>query len=411
MMVEMTEMTAEPDWYEPWTRGTGAAQATALFTSTFDSAPRAVFSAPGRVNLIGEHTDYNAGLALPTVLRHRTYVAASPRDDDVLDIVSSAGDEFDGPGDRWSCPMDEISPESAGGWPAYPAGVVWALRERGFDGPGLNLAIASCVPLGAGLASSAALTCATARAVNSMWGLALDSPELRIDLAEATIDAENRMARTPTGGMDQYTALFCPEGSAVEIDFATSPPHLRDTPLYFPDYGLVLLVIDTRTRHRLTDGRYAERFAECHEAARALGASTLREVADDPRAGQRVEGLEDPILKKRARHVVNEIDRVRRVTSELAGTAPASERFVEIGRNIYRSHTSLAVDFEVSCPELDLAVNAAWTSGALGARLVGGGFGGAVIALVRRTQMDTTAHTIDRSFQDAGMQRPRFLHV
>jgi galactokinase len=288
---------------------------------------------------------------------------------------------------------------------------VWALRERGYDGPGLNLAIVSCVPLGAGLASSAALTCSTARAVNGSWRLALDSPDQRAELAEAAIEAENRIALTPTGGMDHYTALYCREGSAVEIDFSTSPPRLRDTPLYFPDYGLALLVVDTRKPHRLTDGRYAERFNECREAAKSLGVRTLREVADEPGGARRVEELTDEVLKKRARHVVTEIERVRLVAGELAGTEPAHERFIEIGRQIYRSHTSLAVDFEVSTPELDLAVNAAWTSGALGARLVGGGFGGSAIALVRRTQMDASARIIARSFAEAGMDQPRFLRL
>jgi galactokinase len=331
------------------------------------------------------------------------------RDDDTLAIVSSVGADLEGPGERWQCPLDDISPETTAGWPAYPAGLVWALRERGYSGPGLNLAIASSIPVGAGLASSAALTCSTAKAVNSLWRLALDTPDQRVELAEAAVEAENLMARTPTGGLDQYTSLFCQEGSAIEIDFATSPPKLRPTPLYFPDYGLVLLVIVTPKRHRLTDGRYAERHRECQEAARALGVTSLREVADDPHGLRRVEGLADETLRKRARHVVSEVERVRLVSEELAGTAPAHERFVDVGRQIYRSHTSLAVDFEVSCAELDLAVNAAWTSGALGSRLVGGGFGGAAIALIRRTQMDATSRLIDQSFMDAGLERPRFL--
>ncbi len=411
MMSPMSETASGPEWYEPWAREHGDAKASGAFREHFGTAPQGVWSAAGRVNLIGEHTDYSNGLCLPTVLRHRTFVAASARDDDMLEIVSDAGTAFDGPGTRWSARLDDISPETAAGWPVYPAGVAWALRERGYDGPGLNLAITSCVPLGAGLASSGAVTCATARAINDVWRLSLDSKAARVELAEAAIDAENLVAQTPTGGLDQYTSLFCPEGSVIEIDFATSPPAIREAPLYFPDYGLVLLVIDTRTTHHLTDGRYAERYRECQAAADALGVTKLREVADDPHGMARVEAMTDPVLKKRARHVVSEIDRVRQVSAELAGTGPAHERFVEVGRHIYRSHTSLAVDFEVSCPELDLAVNAAWTSGALGARLVGAGFGGAAIALIRRTQMDATARVIDRSFSEAGLPRPRFLHL
>lgn len=408
-MGKVTAPGPEPRWYEPWVRSAGEARATQFFAEHFGTPAAGVWSAPGRVNLIGEHTDYNLGLSLPTILRHRTFIAGSVRDDDSLVIVSSAGEDLVGPGTRWECPMDDISPSTAEGWPAYPAGLIWALRERGYDGPGLNLAVASSIPIGAGLGSSAALTCGTAIAVNSLWRLALDSTERRIELAEAAQEAENLIARTPTGALDHYTALFCQEGSAIEIDFSTSPLTFQPTPLYFPDYGLVLLIVVTPRRHRLTDGRYAVRHRECQEASSALGVKSLREVADDPQGLRRVETLSDETLRKRARHVVSEIGRVRLVSEELAGTAPAHERFVDVGRQIYRSHTSLAVDFEVSCPELDLAVNAAWTSGALGARLVGAGFGGAAIALIRRTQMDATARLVDLNFIDAGMERPHFV--
>ena len=409
MANEMNSVTPGPLWHEPWDRTSGTTRTSKLFKDNFGSPTTGVWSAPGRINLIGEHTDYNLGLALPTIVRHRTFIAASVRDDGDLVIVSSAGADLVGPGTRWQCPMDDITPETAAGWPAYPAGLVWALRERGYDGPGLNLAIASSIPIGAGLASSAALTCSTAQAVNALWGLALDSGERRIELADAAVDAENLVAQTPTGSLDQYTSLFCPEGSAIEIDFSTSPPEFRPTPLYFPDYGLVVLVIVTPKRHRLTDGRYAERHRECQEAAKALGTKSLREVADDPHGLSRVEGLADERLRKRARHVVTEIERVRAVSADLLGTSPAHERFVDVGRQIFRSHTSLAVDFEVSCPELDLAVNAAWTGGALGARLVGGGFGGAAIALIRRTQVEAIARFVDRSYEESGMGRPLFL--
>lgn len=411
MMNCMADQTLEQEWAEPWTGDKGNALASELFRSTFGDVPSGVWSAPGRVNLIGEHTDYNGGLSLPTTLRHRTYVAASPRADDSVDIVSSAGIELEGPGERWSGRLDDISPTTAIGWPAYPAGVVWALRDRGYEGPGLNIAIASCVPQGAGLGSSAALTCATALAINGVWKLALDHSDARIELAESAIAAENAIAVTPTGGLDQYTSLFCPDGSAIELDFATSPPGMRPSPLYFPDYGLALLIIDTRKRHDLTDGQYAHRFDECRQAASALGVNMLREVADDLGGLARIEGMTDDVLRRRARHVVTEIDRVRLVAAELAGTAPAHERFIDIGHLMYRSHASLTVDFEVSCPELNLAVEAARQNEALGARLVGGGFGGAVAALVRKTKVASIAHEIDRTFVTAGFNRPRFLYA
>jgi galactokinase len=346
---------------------------------------------------------------LPAILRHRTYVAGSRRDDRRLRVTSADGDQFDGPGRTFEIEIDAISPATCEGWPAFVSGVIWALVERGYDGPGLNLAFTSCIPLGAGLGSSAALSCGTARATNDLWRLALDAPESRVDLAESARDAENLVAGTPTGRLDQYAALYGQPDVGLLVDFATSPPTLHETPLHFSDYGLALLIVDTRTSHRLTDGQYAERFRECRDAAASLGARNLREVADSPDALSRVERLEDETLRKRARHVTTEIHRVRAVVDELAGTGPAHDRFVAVGRHLNRSHASLARDFEVSSPTLDLAVDAARASGALGARLVGAGFGGAVITLVRRAQIESTASAIERAFVGAGLQRPRFL--
>lgn len=413
MIAEMTEPTTAtaPLWKEPWKPAQGRAMASDVFLEFFGLAPTGTWSAPGRVNLIGEHTDYNAGLCLPSVLRHGTYVAGSTRDDRRLSIVSADGSTFDGPGVTFDIAIDDISPETCLGWPAFVAGVVWALIERGYDGPGLNLAIASCVPLGVGLGSSAALACATARAVNDLWRLALDAPAARVDLAESARDAENLVAGAPTGRLDQYSALYGQPNSALMIDLAASPPDLHPIPLSIADYGLAFLVVDTQTPHTLTDGGYATRVAECRRAATSLGVAKLREVADRPDALARVEGLEDATLRNRARHVVTEIHRVRAVVDELSGTRPAHERFAEVGHHLDRSHASLADDFEVSSAALDLAVSAAKANGALGARLVGAGFGGAVMALVRRSHLEPSAAAIDRAFLDAGLARPRFLRL
>ncbi len=400
---------APPLWNEPWSREDGESHAALLYESAFGHAPSGTWSAPGRVNLIGEHTDYNAGLCLPTIIHHRAYVSAALRYDKELHLVTGQADG-DG-GETWHGLMDDISHKSAPGWAGYAAGVVWALRERGFEGAGLNIAIESCVPVDAGLASSASLEVAVARAANELWRLALDSHRGRVELAESCVDAENLIVGSPTGGLDQYTALFCNDGEALEMDFATTPPTLRDTPLYFPEYGMELLIIDTRVGHNHADGRYSDRFTECMEAAHQLGAANLREVADQGDALRHVNGLTDETLRKRARHVINEIDRVRKVTGELSGTGPAHERLVEVGALLTRGHTSLAVDFDASCPELDLAVRAASSGGALGARMVGGGFGGSAIALVRRAHMDATARGIDAAFIEAGYDRPQFLHM
>ncbi|MFV0634397.1 galactokinase [Demequina sp.] len=400
-----------PEWLDAWTRGQGEMRARALFKATWEGDPEGAWSAPGRVTVIGEHTDYNGGLTLPTVTAHRTYVAARVRDDDLLRVVSEGAQAFAGPGDRWQARLSEISPDTARGWPAYVASVVWALMERGYEGPGLDLAVASCIPADAGLASSGALECATALAVNALWRLALDSDESHAELAEACVHGEEAIALSPTGGLDQHTQLRCREGEALEMDFASRPPASRHCPLYFPDYGLGLLVVDVRSSARQRTPGFRERQRQCEAAAHALGVAKLGHLAGTPDALERVAALPDPLLRSRARHVVTESERVADVAALLADTGPAQERFVEIGRQLFRSHASLEVDYGVSSPELNLAVDAAYRAGVLGARLVGAGFGGSVIALVRRSAADEVALRIDQAFIDAGAPRPRFLMV
>ena len=406
-----TASIAGPAWVDPWTRGQGEARARSLLTQTWGVEADGVWSAPGRVTIVGEHTDYNGGLSLPTITPHRTYVAARRREDSLLRIVSEQGASLAGPGPTWEGELDAVDPSSAQGWPAYCAGVLWALRERGFDGPGLDIAICSCVPPDAGLASSGAVECATALAANQLWRLALDSDHAHAELAEACIHAEEVIAGAPTGGLDQHTQLRCREGEALVLDFSEQPPIAHHRPLYFPDYGLGLLVIDVRTTGRRRTEGYVERQRECAEAAAALGVSSLRELAGHHGARTRIEALADPVLRSRARHVVAEIERVTDVCAELANTGPAHERFVHVGRQLFRSHASLEVDFEVSSAALNLAVDTAFRSGALGARLVGAGFGGSALALVRRVEADQMAQLIDEAFVEAGRERPRFLMV
>jgi galactokinase len=400
-----------PEWVDPWTRGQGESRARTLLSQAWGGDADGVWSAPGRVTIIGEHTDYNAGLCLPTVTPHRTYVAARRRDDSVVRIVTEGGSALDGPGDTWEGTLDQIDAESTRGWPAYSAGVLWALRERGFDGPGLDIAICSCVPVNAGLASSGAVECATALAANALWRLALDSDEAHAELAEACIHAEDAIAGSPSGGLDQHTQLRCREGEALELDFLHHPPLARHLPLYFPDYGLGLLVVDVRTEDRDRTTGFKARQAECADAAQVLGVPTLRALAGVHDSRIRIEAMRDPVLKARARHVVTEIERVADVCAELAGTGPAHERFVDIGKQLFRSHASLELDYEASSVPLNLAVDTAFRAGALGARLVGAGFGGSALALVRRADADRVAQQIDDAFVAAQWERPRFLMV
>lgn len=400
-----------PSWRVPWTRGEGAERASSLFTQEFGYAPQAVTSAPGRLNVIGEHTDYSHGLALPTVIEHRTFVAASPRVDSTVRVVSAQAGLLKGAPRTAEFALEDAAPGCVTGWPAYVVGTLWAMLERGFVGGGIDIAIDGCVPIAVGLSSSSSLMAAVALAAERCWGLALDSPAGRAELAEVCVEAESGFVGVPTGGLDQHTVLRCNPGEALLLDFIKEPPHVSPHPLYFPEYGLSLLVIDTHATHDFSDGEYAMRWESCKAACEALGVRSLREVADAPHALRRIEAIADPVARARARHVVTEIERVRLVVAELSGTAPAHERFVTIGKALYRSHASLEVDYEVSGPELNAVVDAAFRSGALGARLVGGGFGGAAFALVRRAQAERTARLIADAVVAAGFAEPSFLMV
>ena len=242
--------------------------------------------------------------------------------------------------------------------------------------------------------------------LQEVWGLALDTEQGRIELAEVCMEAESEFAGVPTAGMVQHTILRCPPGQAVLMDFATTPPQISFQPLYFPEYGLGLLLIDTGKPNTLSLAEYSSRWPQVAAACEELGVKSLREVADAPHAMRRVEAIKDPVIRARARHVVTEIERVRLVSAELSGTAPAHERFVTIGKALYRSHASLEVDYELSNPETNAVVDAAFRAGALGARLVEGGFGGAAVALIRRAQADVTARLIAEAMTDAGYSAP-----
>ena len=349
-----------------------------------------VASAPGRVNLVGEHTDYNRGLCLPLALPQRTTVTLTARDDGLLGLTSAQ--EQDG----WEGSVDD----RPSGWAAYVAGVVSALRNDGYDVPGFDATIDSDVPLGAGLSSSAALECAVATGAAELLGLDLEAPDLRQRIVRACIHAENDYVGAPTGGMDQTVAMLGSRGHALLLDFdADAGPSVTPVALPLADAGLVLLVVDTRVSHSLTDGSYGDRRTESARAAEALGAASLREVslAD-------VDRIDDPVLRRRARHVVTENQRVRDVVSALG-----SGEWQRVAGLLDESHTSMRDDFEISCRELDLVVETARSAGALGARMTGGGFGGSAIALVPAGSLDDVRRAVTAAFVDAGLREP--LHL
>jgi galactokinase len=335
------------------------------FRAAFGRDPAGLWAAPGRLNLIGEHVDYAGGLCLPLALPLRTVVAAAARDDGRLRLRSLHPEA-----PPWDGSLDEVGPGRPAGWAGYAVGVIWALGQ---PVGGLDLLVGESVPSGAGLASSAALECAVALAIDALreLGLAATS-EGRARLAAACQRAENEVVGAPTGGMDQLAALCCIAGHALLLDCRDQT--MRQVPLELATAGLALLVIDTRAPHCNIDGQYAARRHSAEQAALALGVPSLRDASPE-----RVERLTDPVLRRRARHVVNEITRVQTVVALLE-----AGQIREIGPLLTASHTSLRDDYEVSSPELDCAVDAALAAGALGARMTGGGFGGSALALVDR---------------------------
>jgi galactokinase len=376
---------------EPGEPAANAATARDELTSTLGASAAVVGRAPGRVNLIGEHTDYNDGLVLPIALRHATYAAVAPRDDGRLRVASRQEN------DTWQGSVDEVTPGSVSGWAAYVAGVAWALRQSGVDVPGFDVAVHSSVPVGAGLSSSAALECSVAVALASLLDLPLDVAG-RQQLAVACRRAESDVVGAPTGGMDQTVSLLAEEGSALLIDF--DDDETAPVPFDLSTAGLALLVTDTRVSHALADGGgYGDRRAECDEAARQLGVETLRHAG----LGD-VEELGDNLMRRRARHVVTEITRVERAVSAIeAGD------WARLGRLFSESHLSMRDDFEISSPELDTAVSTAVEAGAMGARMTGGGFGGSAIALVPEERLDAVVRAIDTAFVAAGFGAPTHL--
>jgi galactokinase len=338
----------------------------AAFRAEFGRDPDGLWAAPGRLNLIGEHVDYAGGLCLPLCLPQRTVVAAAARDDGRLRLRSLLHDA-----QPWDGRLDEVAPGWPPGWAAYPAGVMWALEH---PVGGLDLLVGDSVPPGAGLASSAALECAVALAVDALSGLGLATTSAgRVVLAQACHRAENEVVGAPTGGMDQIASLCCIAGHAVLLDCWHQT--VRQVPLELAAAGLVLIVIDTRAPHRIVDGQYAARRRSVEEAVAELGVPSLRQASEE-----QVDSLTDPLLRRRARHVVTEIARVRDVVALLD-----SGRVRDIGSLLNVSHASLRDDLEVSSPELNCAVDTARAAGALGARMTGGGFGGSALALVEQT--------------------------
>ncbi len=365
--------------------------AARLFAEQYGVRPDGIWRAPGRVNLIGEHTDYNGGFALPFALTAGVIIAAGRRSDNRIVLTSQQR-----PGTATSTPLELLVPGAVRGWAAYPAGMAWALMSAGHRLTGVSIAVDADLPLGAGLSSSAALECAAGLAMSDLCGLHVS----RSDLAALGRRAENDFVGAPTGVMDQLAVMLCEQGHALLLDCRSGAGDA--VPLAVEAAGLRLIVIDTRVRHELSDGGYGARRRACEQAASELGVPALRDVSDVGVLGR----ITDPVVRSRARHVVTENRRVLQVADLLRAGEPG-----KIGALLSASHVSLHDDFEVSWPEADVAVEAALAAGALGARMTGGGFGGSVIALVPADRAATVTGAVSERFAAQGWPGPRITAV
>ncbi|MCW2829954.1 MAG: galK [Aeromicrobium sp.] len=350
---------------------------------------------PGRVNLIGEHLDYNGGAVLPLAIDRSLTVKARARHDAVVNVWS----DLPGAG-KVTFPV-AVQPGDVTGWASYAAGATWSLVDAGHELGGADLVVESRLPSGAGLSSSAALTCGILAALDDINGLGLD----RIDLALLAQRAENDFVGAPVGLMDPLAVLHGTADHAVLIEplatEAGARPNLTQVPISWDDAGLTLLVINTRAHHALADGEYAARRDECERAAAELGLPHLALAGLDATVR-----LTDETLKARTRHVLTETARVRAAVSALNRRA-----WPQLGAILSASHASLRDDFQVSCPELDVAVEACLAAGALGARMTGGGFGGSVIALAPLDGVGTIREAVEARYAAHQWPQPETFAV
>jgi galactokinase len=362
------------------------------------TAATEVWFAPGRANLMGEHTDYNEGFVLPFALAQGVTATATAREDELLVLRSKQM-----PDDPATVHLDSLTPGSVTGWAAYPAGVAWALRAAGYVVRGASLDVDSDLPVGAGVSSSAALECSVALALCSLSAVSVPRPAL----AAIARRAENEFVGAPTGIIDQSAALLCAKDHALLLDCGTLAA--TQVPFRPAAAGAAALVIDTRVTHALVAGEYAARRAECEAAARVLGVPALGAVTDL----RVLDRLGDPVLRRRARHVITDSARARAIAAALQGSGGEAgvhgKIYGFIGELLVEGHASLRDDFEVSWPEADVTVETAIVAGAYGAKMIGGGFGGSVLALVPTGNAEVVRTAVTETFTARGWTPPEFL--
>ncbi len=367
------------------------------FRQVFGHSPEGIWSAPGRVNLIGEFTDYNDGFVLPLALPYASQAAAGRREDSLV-MVSSAQRSDRGRPSVVEARLEKLEP-GISGWASYPLGVLWAMREAGAAIGGLDLHVDSDVPIGAGLSSSAALECSVALALRDLYGLSLSLQ----DLASLAQRAENDFVGVPTGIMDQTASMRCQVGHALFLDTRTL--EVRQVPFELEPSGLTLLVVNTGVKHALGNSAYAERRRDCLRAAAEIGVPALRDV-DPEKMDAALAQISEEVVRRRARHILSEQARVLEVVRLLEAGRP-----VEVGPVLTAGHRSLRYDFEVSCAELDTVVDVAVANGAFGARMTGGGFGGSALVLLELGAVDTVTKAVAGAFAAESFVPPETFGV
>ena len=357
------------------------------FLETFGEEPELTAAAPGRVNLIGEHIDYSEGFVLPFAIKDRTLAAVRKRDDSIVRIASAQRRNK-----IVTVDIADVQPGLKGEWERYALGVLWSMGVT----TGVDIMIDGHVPLGAGLSSSAALECSVATAMNHLFDMGFSLEEL----ARLTQKAENQYVGVPCGIMDQSVSLMATQGFALLLDCRDLST--RNIPFDVASHGLELLIIDTQAHHALTDGGYAKRRASCESVATKLSVKSMRELSMAQLDAARDQITETEYI--RARHAVSEMKRVLDCVDALS-----VGDFAKVGELINQSHVSLRDDYTVSCPELDTAVEASLAAGAMGSRMVGGGFGGSAIALIKASQTTQTIRAVESAFADKKFKAPRFF--
>jgi galactokinase len=365
------------------------AEARSGFKKIFGYEASGVWSAPGRANLIGEHTDYNNGFVFPFGIDRRTYVALSPRQDMLCRVASGLSEEI------YEYELSQTMPTQLD-WALYPLGVAWTMQEKakfGFDAY-----FVSEVPIGAGLSSSAAIECSIGIALNEIWEAGYSKQQIAL-LGQK---AENEVVGAPTGIMDQTASMLAKSDAAVLIDCKTLETEL--VPLGLSSQGLVVAVIDTRVSHRHSDGGYRSRREACEKGAKIMGVESLREltVSDLDAAKQKM----DDVTFRRSRHVITENQRVLEAVNALR-----AGEMNQLGQLLLQSHASMRDDFEISIDELDTAVEVAMRVGAVGSRMTGGGFGGAAIAIIDQSKLEMLSAECKREFLANGFAEPNVFAV